>query len=117
MQPLPRLKRRADFLEAAASGRKSVSPGMILQARRHPTPSTEAGLRVGLTASRKVGNAVQRNRARRRLRHALQAVLPAHAAPGHDYVLIARAGTLTRDYKDLLEDLRQNLKKLGLYRA
>ena len=113
MAPLQRLTRRAEFLTVAAGRRKSVAPGLILQA--HPQ-SASAPLRVGFTASRKVGNAVARNRARRRLRAAAAAVLPAHAAGGHDYVVIARAATLTRPYVALLEDLAAGLKRLGVYR-
>jgi ribonuclease P protein component len=113
MAPLQRLTRRAEFLTVAAGRRKSVAPGLILQA--YPQ-SAEAALRVGFTASRKVGNAVARNRARRRLRAAAAAVLPAHAAAGHDYVVIARAGTLTRAYGALLDDLAAGLKHLGVYR-
>jgi ribonuclease P protein component len=59
---------------------------------------------------------VQRNRARRRLRAAVEQVMPAHAAPGHDYVVIARAGTLTRDFPALIGDLENALKRLGTYR-
>lgn len=73
--------------------------------------------RVGFTASRKVGNAVARNRARRRLRAASAEVLPAHAQAGHDYVVIARAGTLTRQYQALVGDLEEGLRRLGAYRA
>ena len=113
MAPLQRLTRRAEFLKVAAGRRKSVAPGLILQAA---TQAASAGLRVGFTASRKVGNAVSRNRARRRLRAAAAAVMPEHAAAGHDYVLVARAGTLTRPYGGLLDDLASGLKRLGVYR-
>jgi len=71
--------------------------------------------RVGFTASRKVGTAVARNRARRRLRAAVARVMPAHAAPGHDYVLIARAGTLSRPFRDLVGDLETALRRLDAY--
>jgi ribonuclease P protein component len=73
--------------------------------------------RIGFTASRKVGIAVARNRARRRLRAAAGEVIPRHAAPGHDYVMIARAGTLTRPYQALVEDLKTALRRLGVYRS
>jgi ribonuclease P protein component len=120
MAQLPRLKRRREFLTVAGSGRKAVAPGLILQATgpsRAPAPdAAPPGLRVGFTASRKVGNAVARNRARRRLRAASETVLRAHAANGHDYVVIARAGTLTRPYAELLGDLAGALKRLSLYR-
>jgi ribonuclease P protein component len=118
MAPLPRLTRRAEFLKVAAARRKYVAPGLILQAAAGPaTPAAEPIWRVGFTASRKVGNAVARNRARRRLRAASAAVLPAHALAGHDYVVIARAGTLTRRYQALIGDLEEGLRHLGVYRA
>jgi ribonuclease P protein component len=118
MAPLPRLTRRAEFLKVAAARRKFVAPGLILQAAVGlATPPAEASWRVGFTASRKVGNAVARNRARRRLRAASAEVLPVHAQAGHDYVVIARAGTLTRQYQALVGDLEEGLRRLGVYRA
>jgi ribonuclease P protein component len=118
MAPLPRLTRRAEFLRVAAARRKYVAPGLILQAAAGTLAMpAEASWRVGFTASRKVGNAVARNRARRRLRAASAAVLPAHAQAGHDYVVIARAGTLTRQYQALVGDLEEGLRRLGVYRA
>lgn len=121
-----RLKRRAEFLQVAAANRKWVAPGLILQVRRQPEPhasTSEAAtepvaaepIRVGFTASRKVGNAVKRNRARRRLRAIAEQVLP-HAAPGNDFVLVARAATVERDFDALRNDLVAGLKKLKLYR-
>lgn len=74
-------------------------------------------VRIGFTASRKVGIAVARNRARRRLRAAVGEVMPQHATPGHDYVVIARGATLTRAYPALVEDLRTALRRLGVFRA
>ncbi|HZT17806.1 MAG TPA: ribonuclease P protein component [Dongiaceae bacterium] len=114
MAPLPRLTRRADFLRVAAGRRKWVAPGLVLQAAAGPASE---GMRVGFTASRKVGNAVARNRARRRLKAVSAAVLPVHARAGHDYVLIARAGTLTRRYQGLIEDLEEGLRRLGVHRT
>jgi len=117
MAPLPRLTRRAEFLKVAAARRKFVAPGLILQAAAGPaTEPAAVSWRVGFTASRKVGNAVARNRARRRLRAASAEVLPAHAQAGHDYVVIARAGTLTRQYQALVGDLQEGLRRLGVYR-
>jgi ribonuclease P protein component len=69
--------------------------------------------RIGFTCSRKVGNAVARNRARRRLRAAARAVLPALARPGWDYVLIGRpVETATRPFALLLDDLRAALSRV-----
>jgi len=118
MAPVQRLTRRSDFLKVASGRRKSVAPGLILQALSQTSgPQAEGVVRVGFTASRKVGNAVARNRARRRLRAAAAQVLPAHAAMGHDYVVIARLETLERPFDELLGDLTAGLKRLGVYRA
>ncbi len=70
-------------------------------------------VRVGFTVSRKVGNAVRRNRARRRLRAVVAEVLAEHSRPGCDYVLIGRAGTLDRRYADLVADLCTALARIG----
>lgn len=119
MAAVERLKRRRDFLRVSDVRRKWVAPGLILQAmRRVDAGAAESGrMRVGFTASRRVGNAVARNRARRRLRAVVHELLERHAAPGHDYVIIARSGTLTRPYGGLLEDLTGALQRLGLYRV
>jgi ribonuclease P protein component len=123
MAGIARLKRRAEFLRVAAGRRKWVTPGLILQAARRwnqATPTTEEeppAPRVGFTASRKVGIAVARNRARRRLKAAADQVLPLHAAPGHDYVVIARAETLRRPFTALKDDLETALRRLGVYRG
>jgi len=75
-----------------------------------------AAVRVGFTASRKVGSAVARNRARRRLREAARQVLPAQARPGYDLVLVARRETLTRTFAALVADLEVALRRLGVAR-
>ncbi|HLI11976.1 MAG TPA: ribonuclease P protein component [Alphaproteobacteria bacterium] len=114
--PVGRLKRRPEFLRVAASRRKWATPGLILQAmERTGAEPCEGGaevVRVGLTASRKVGGAVARNRARRRLREAARRVVPELALPGYDLVLIARAGTLTRAFTALVGDLETALRRL-----
>jgi ribonuclease P protein component len=121
MAAVERLKRRPEFLRVAGGRRKWVAPGLILQALdREAAANAAAGesvpARVGFTASAKVGGAVVRNRARRRLRAAAASVMPAHAAPAHDYVLIARAGTVNRKFTDLVGDLETALRRLNLYR-
>ncbi len=117
-----RLKRRRDFLRVAAARNKWVAPGLILQTARTPPgigqeSQGEGFVRIGFTASRKVGGAVARNRARRRLRAAVVEVMTHHAAPDYDYVVIARGATLSRRYADLVTDLDKALRKLGVYRA
>ena len=108
-----RLKRRSDFLRVAAARCKAVTPGLVLQARRRDGAGDPiAGPRVGFTASRKVGNAVARNRARRRLRALAEEVLPSQSAPGADYVLIARRALLSRSYDSLRRDLESALARV-----
>ncbi|MEL7099672.1 MAG: ribonuclease P protein component [Pseudomonadota bacterium] len=101
------LTKRADFLRAAR-GPRVVTPGYILQIRDR---GDDGPPRVGFTCSKKVGNAVARNRAKRRLREVARLELPTCAAPGHDYVLIGRAGvTATRDFAQMRADLRKALE-------
>jgi len=110
---LAMLKRRAEFL-AAARGRRQGTPGFTLQARaRAPGEPGSDAMRVGITCSRKVGNAVARNRAKRRLRALARAVLPVHGRPGWDYVLVGRAGTTAqRDFAAMTDDLARALERL-----
>jgi ribonuclease P protein component len=104
---LKRLKKRNDFLRAQRGIRRSES-GLTLETCVTPDHGTE--IRVGFTASKKVGNAVARNRAKRRLRAAAAALIPLYGLEGHDYVLVARPATLTRPYAGLLEDLQRALR-------
>jgi len=105
------LKRRPDFLRVAAGRAKWVTPGLVLQTRCRGEGEEE--VRVGFTVSRKVGNAVRRNRARRRLRAAASEVLPELGRPGYDYVVIGRAATPERPFRALVADLRGAVEALG----
>lgn len=106
------LKRRADFLRVAAVRRKWAAPGLILQAAPQPeSPLADAEIRVGFTASRKVGNAVKRNRARRRLKALVAEMIATGANPGLDLVLIARPATVDRPFDELRRDLQQSLQR------
>ncbi len=90
LSPPKRLKKRADFLRLASRGRKIAKPGFVMQALRE----TEAPeLRLGFTATKKIGNAVARNRAKRRLREAARLTLAVRDLPGVELVLIARRET------------------------
>lgn len=111
---LTRLRRRADYLRVQGAERRSAQPGLLLQAA---AASEITGIRIGFTASRKVGNAVLRNRARRRLKALAGEVLPLHAVVGHDYVLVARQATPERPFADLRRDLEAALRRLKLWQA
>lgn len=106
---LGRLLRRADFLSVTARGRKWVAPGMIVQVLDQPLQDS---IRLGLTASRRVGGAVQRNRARRRLRALAVELLPQSGLKNCDVVLIAKTDTVKRKAPDLRRDMEWCLKKL-----
>ncbi len=100
------MTKRADFLRASKAVRKATK-GLVLQARKRKPDETDPDLiRVGYTCSKKVGNAVKRNRAKRRLRAIVREVLPTLGHAGWDYVLIGRAGaTVDRAYIELVNDL------------
>lgn len=107
------LRHRRDFL-AAARARHRATPGFIVQARlRAPSEPSPGPIRVGYTCSKKVGNAVARNRAKRRLRALARDVLPQAGVPGWDYVLIGRSGvTAARDFRAMQADLADALARL-----
>ena len=110
-QPLQRLKLRSDFL-ATAKGRYFRADALVLQAKKRILPSDNA-VRVGFTCSKKVGNAVARNRAKRRLREAARICLTQLGRPGWDYVLIGRAQKTQRvSFDELLSDLRKSIGKV-----
>ena len=86
---------------------------MLVQARRRGAEEAPTGSRVGFTCAKKVGNAVARNRAKRRLREAARAILPAEGRAGWDYVLIGKPeATAARPFSLLLDDLSQALRRL-----
>jgi ribonuclease P protein component len=101
-----KLQKRWQFL-ACAKGRSLARGGVAIQVLRRTDDSPRIG--VGFTATRKIGGAVQRNRAKRRMREAARGLLPLHGAPGHDYVFVARGGTIDRDWRRLLDDVRSAL--------
>jgi ribonuclease P protein component len=107
------IKKRTEFLAVASSGKRWVSPVFILQVSKphEPTPC----VRYGITASGKIGNAVVRNRAKRRLR-ALAADVLVHAAHEHDYVLVAREKTPTCVFAAMQQELVKGLTRFGLLR-
>lgn len=103
------LKRRSEFLfvrDGEFYRRKSI----VVQARRR---SFDESVRFGVTATKRIGNAVTRNRAKRRLRAAAHDLLPKHAVPGVDYVFIARQETPTVEWQGLLDDMEKALITLA----
>ena len=119
MAPPPaRLKTRGEYLRVAASRVRFVAPGFILQAAsRSPEPGTPTPFRVGFTASRKVGSAVVRNRARRRLKALAAEVMSGRAPAGWDFVLIARAETPKVPWRSMVADLGRGLDRLTAPRS
>ncbi|MEK9672279.1 MAG: ribonuclease P protein component [Rhodospirillaceae bacterium] len=128
---VPRLKHRAEFLKVAQSGRRWAQPGLVLQALDREKSGyghddsqgglhggvkgglTETGARAGFTVTKKVGNAVIRNRVRRRLKAAAENVLATHGMAGHDYVLIGRAATLDLPFEQLKSDLETAIRRIA----
>ena len=111
------LAKRADFLRAAQARRQGTA-GFLLQARQRQTAETPDGaeaalIRIGYTCSKKLGNAVARNRAKRRLREIARAILPVSGRPGWDYVLVGRPeATATREFALMLADLERALAQI-----
>ena len=105
---MQRLKRRQDFV-AAAKASYTAMPGMVVQARDR---KDEGQPRVGFTVTKKQGNAVVRNRIKRRLREIARLHLKGQAQKGFDYVLIGRAQGAARDFRDLEKDLNSALNRL-----
>ena len=107
---LGRLRKRAEFLRARG-GRSWAARSLVLQARQRPGDAADAP-RFGFTATKRLGSAVQRNRARRRLKEAVRRIAPRDARGGFDYVVIARQPVLSHAFPDIVKDLQTALKKV-----
>ena len=107
---IERMTSRPQFL-AAAKGVSEACGAVVVQ--RLDRQDGVATVRLGFTATRKVGNAVIRNRAKRRLREAARAAAPLLAVPGSDYVFVARMGTADRPWDRLLDDVKSALTRLA----
>ncbi|WP_066781670.1 MULTISPECIES: ribonuclease P protein component [unclassified Sphingomonas] len=104
------LTRRRDFL-AANAGRRAPMPGFVLLVR--PRDDGDPTIRVGYTVTKKIGNAVVRNRMKRRLRALARDLLPGEGVSGADHVLIGRMGGIERDYASLRAELSKALRKVS----
>jgi ribonuclease P protein component len=114
LHPVSTLKKRPEFL-AVNAGARAAKPGFVLLGLARGDSQAHIGaeaMRFGLTVTKKIGNAVKRNRARRRLRAIAQSRLPALGRQGWDYVLIARDGAVTRSFAALQNDLESALEML-----
>jgi ribonuclease P protein component len=104
-----RLRKRSDFLGVARRGRKAATRTLVLQARPR---ETDGAARIGYTVSRKVGNAVERNRVRRRLREAVRTRSSSLVRSGYDYVIIGRRAALTTPFGRIVSDLETALRRV-----
>jgi|APSaa5957512535_1039671.scaffolds.fasta_scaffold184952_1 ribonuclease P protein component len=113
--PVIRLTRRVDFQRLTRNGARRAMPGVVLQTIVRPESNSDV-CRVGFTVSKKVGGAVQRNRAKRRLRAAATEIIQ-NPQPGRDIVLVGRKATLTRSWDSLRADIRRACLELGVMSA
>jgi len=109
-QRLEIIKKRSDFL-AANAGRRAATPGFVLLVRDRRDDDPQR--RVGFTVTKKIGNAVVRNRMKRRFRALAREIIPAQGFAGSDHVMIGRAGGIERDFAALRNDLSSALKRVG----
>jgi ribonuclease P protein component len=115
MPTVLRIRKRADFLKAKDAKNSVVTAGLVLQVAKNSETNPEDTLRLGFTTSSKLGNAVKRNRIKRRLRAASREVMATCASAGNDYVIIGRTRAFDRDFSGLIKDLKYALHNTGTY--
>lgn len=109
---LGKLKQRSEFLHARG-GKYQARPGIVIQMRENPAKLSTDTVKVGFTATKKIGNAVVRNRCKRRMRELARALLPLHGKPGFNYIFIARADTAKAEWAQLYKDVEKALLRLA----
>ena len=112
MTTLAVITKRSDFLLAAKSGFKFVKPAFVVQVRKRDSAS-DTTIRIGFTATKKLGNAVMRNRAKRRLRVMVRTLVPEFGVEGCDYVFIGRDAIYTAGFNTIMSDMRHSLRRLA----
>ena len=110
------LKKRADFLRLAKNGQSIAAKGLVLQAKESDRKTTENTIHIGFTVTKKLGNAVVRNKIKRRLRALASNIIKDFAKESYDYVLIGRKAALERDFNDLKKDLKYALHALNTHK-
>lgn len=108
------IRKRADYLKARNDGKSAATAGLVLQTLARN--DSDDLIRVGFTATAKLGNAVKRNRVKRRLRAVAREILGTYAKQGHDYVIIGRFNADTRDFQALLKDLKYALHNTDTFK-
>lgn len=121
---LGKLRQRSEFLHVRG-GKYQARPGIVIQMRKDPgemrkeheqvreSPQPSEIIKVGFTATKKIGNAVVRNKCKRRMRQLARALLPLHGKPGFNYVFIARADTAKAGWAQLHKDVEKALLRLA----
>jgi ribonuclease P protein component len=107
---MERMRQRADFLAAARQGTKMVMPSFVLQTRKREDGGP---VRLGFTVSKKVGNAVERNRVRRRLKEIVRLTAASGLTAGHDYVLIGRRTALSLPFDRISDDFQRAMRRMA----
>lgn len=110
MTRIATIRKRADFV-AANHGIRVARPGFVLLVKLESAPADEADMRFGVTVTKKIGNAVARNRMKRRFRALLRDALPQSGIPGADHVMIGREGGIERDFAMLRDELAVALSR------
>ena len=109
------IRKREDFLRAKNANKSVAASGLVLQVATSKI-ADDSTLRLGFTVTAKLGNAVKRNRIKRRLRAAAREVMEKHALPGHDYVIIGRSRASDREFISLVKDLKYALHTTGTFK-
>jgi ribonuclease P protein component len=113
---LTSLKKREDYVQIAKTGQSVAAKGLVLQVRKSCINPEDNKVQIGFTVTKKLGNAVVRNKIKRRLRAIASSIIKDYANRSFDYVLIGRKAALERDFNDLKKDLKYALHALNAHK-